>query len=207
VESMTGMRMNHFIELDFAGFAKLIDALGGVTVTTTVDINDTDSGLHLKAGTTHLNGTQALAFVRTRHGVGDGSDLGRIQLQQQMIKSILQQADSVDLLTSPGKLYDIADTATSALTTDSDLGSVTSLISFAQSLKGIGAKDVTAVTMPTATAPSDPNRLVALDPQATDLWTALKRDQAVPESVLRLQQANPATVATASGTAQAGTVR
>ncbi|MFC1412150.1 LCP family protein [Streptacidiphilus sp. N1-12] len=204
VELMTGLRMDHYVELDFSGFAKLIDALGGVTVTTTVDINDTDSGLHLKAGTTKLNGTEALAFVRTRHGVGDGSDLGRIGLQQQMMKSILTKIQGMGLLTDPAKMIGIADTATSALTTDSQLGSVTALASLAQSMKKIGADDITAVTMPTVTAPSDPNRLVALDPQANELWVALQVDQPVPSVVLELQQQNPAS-ATPTGTPTATT--
>ncbi|MFC1417261.1 LCP family protein [Streptacidiphilus cavernicola] len=193
VESMTGLRMDHYVELDFSGFAKLIDALGGVTVTTTVPIDDQKSGLHLAAGTHTLNGTQALAFVRTRHGVGDGSDLGRIELQQQMMKSILTKVEGMGLLSDPVKLLDIADTATSALTTDSQLGSVTSLVSLAEGMRGIGDKDITAVTMPTVVAPSDPNRLVALDPQAADLWAALALDQPVPASVLALQLQNPAT--------------
>ena len=192
VESMTGLRMDHYFEVDFSGFAKLVTALGGVTVTTTVNIDDVDSGLHLAAGTHHLTGDEALAFVRTRHGVGDGSDLGRIELEQQMMTSLLSQAENIDLLSSPTKLYDLASTATSALTTDSSLGSVTSLVSFASSLKDIDSKSITSVTMPTQTAPSDPNRLVTLDPQATQLWTALKDDASIPESVLKLQIANPA---------------
>ena len=204
VESMTGLRMDHFIEVDFSGFAKLVDALGGVTVTTNVPIDDDLSGLHLPAGTHHLDGTEALAFVRTRHGVGDGSDLGRIELQQQMIRSIMVQAKGLDLLSSPARLYDLADTATSSLTTDSQLGSITSLISFAEGLKGIDAADVTSVTMPTVTAPSDPNRVVELQPPGSDLWSALAADQPVPQSVLGLQIANPADSASAAPTTAAG---
>jgi LCP family protein required for cell wall assembly len=196
VEALTGLRMDHYIEVDFSGFAKLIDALGGVTVTTTVDIDDQDSQLHLKAGTHHLGGTEALAFVRTRHGVGDGSDLGRIELQQQMMKSILTQVENVGLLGNPAKLLELGDAATKAITTDSGLGSVTSLASFANTMKRIGPNDITSVTMPTATAPSDANRLVALEPQNSQLWTALRHDEPVPVSVLELQGQNPATVTT-----------
>jgi LCP family protein required for cell wall assembly len=203
VESMTGLRMDHYIELDFEGFAKLIDALGGVTVTTTVDINDSDSHLHLAAGTHKLSGDQALAFVRTRHGIGDGSDLGRIELQQQMVKSIADQVQQLGLLTSPTKLYSLASTATGAVTTDSDLGSVASLISFAESMKSIKSSDITAVTMPNTRAPADANRVVALEPEATELWTALKNDAAVPQSVTALQSADPATSTTASASASA----
>jgi LCP family protein required for cell wall assembly len=192
VESMTGLDMNHYVEIDFSGFAKLIDALGGVDITTTVPINDDQSGLHLPAGTHHLGGDEALAFVRTRHGVGDGSDLGRIQLQQEMVKSVLKQVENLNVFGNPAKLYSIADAATSSVTTDSTLGSVNSLLGFAEGLKHIKSTDITGVTMPNATAPSDPNRLVALQPQANELWAALKADQAVPQSVLALQQKNPA---------------
>jgi LCP family protein required for cell wall assembly len=192
VESMTGLDMNHYVEIDFAGFAKLIDALGGVTVTTTVDIDDAQSGLHLKAGTHRLGGDEALAFVRTRHGVGDGSDLGRIELQQEMVKAILKQVESLNAFGDPTKLYAIADAATGAITTDRSLGSVNSLLSFAQGLKNIKSADITAVTMPNTSAPSDPNRLVALQPQASQLWSELKTDRPVPPSVLALQQKNPA---------------
>jgi LCP family protein required for cell wall assembly len=192
VESMTGLDINHYVEIDFSGFAKLIDALGGVDVTTTVSIDDAQSGLHLAAGTHHLGGDQALAFVRTRHGVGDGSDLGRIQLQQEMVKSVLKQVENLNLFGNPATLYSVADAATGAITTDSTLGSVNSLLSFGEGLKHVRASDVTGITMPNTTAPSDRNRLVALQPQANALWAALKADQPVPQSVLALQQRNPA---------------
>lgn len=91
---LTDVRMDHYIEIDFSGFAKLVDALGGVTVTTDQNIDDDKSHLHLKAGTHHLGGTQALALARTRHGIGDGSDLGRIGLQQKLVKALLEQMAS-----------------------------------------------------------------------------------------------------------------
>ena len=80
-----------------------------------------------EAGTHTLNGEQALGLVRTRHGVGDGSDLGRIQLQQAFIKALVDQVKHVGVLSNPKKLFDLADTATKAVTTDSDLGSVNDL--------------------------------------------------------------------------------
>lgn len=193
VEALTGLRMNHYVEVDFAGFAKLVDAVGGVTVTTTVPIHDTQSHLDLPAGTHHLAGDQALAFVRTRHGVGDGSDLGRIELQQQMIRSLAQQVHGAGLLTDPVRLYTVANDATKAITTDSQLGSVGALLGFAGEVKGIPTKDVTTVTMPTRTAPSDPNRLVPDAALDTQLWAALGADAAVPQSVLAAQIKNPAT--------------
>ncbi|MFJ6775724.1 LCP family protein, partial [Kitasatospora sp. NPDC091257] len=157
-EQLTGLRMDHYLQIDFAGFARVVDAMGGATVTTAVAIHDQDSGLDLPPGEHHLDGRQALAFVRTRHGVGDGSDLGRIELQKQMVKSLLQQVGGNGMLTNPVKLWSIGDTVTRSITTDSALGSVNSLVGLAQELKGIGPDQLSMVTLPVETAPSDPNR-------------------------------------------------
>lgn len=193
VESLTGLRMDHYLEVDFAGFQKLIDELGGVRVTTTKDIDDPQSHLDLKAGTHQLTGRQALGLVRTRHGVGDGSDLGRIQLQQAFVKALVAQVKQIGVLTSPKKLLALADTATKAVTTDSDLGSVNSLTAFADGLKGISASHMRMVTMPVRYDPANPNRVVLAQTQAQQVWTALKNDRQVPAS---------ATEGTATGQAQ-----
>ncbi|WP_333776132.1 LCP family protein [Streptomyces sp. IBSBF 3136] len=182
VESLTGLRMDHYLEVDFAGFQKLIDDLGGVPVTTTRAIADPQSHLDLKAGTHTLDGRQALGLVRTRHGVGDGSDLGRIQLQQAFVKALLTQVREVGVLTSPKKLYDLADTATKTVTTDSDLGSVNALVDFADGLKGIRASRMTMVTMPVSYDPADPNRVLMQKAKAQLVWDALKDDRRIPRA-------------------------
>ncbi|MFI7406610.1 LCP family protein [Streptomyces sp. NPDC049541] len=182
VESITGLRMDHYLEVDFSGFEKLIDELGGVPVTTTKNIKDAQSHLDLKAGTHTLDGEQALGLVRTRHGVGDGSDLGRIQLQQAFIKALVEQVKHVGVFTSPKKLYDLADTATKAVTTDSDLGSVNSLMGFANGLKSISSSNMHMITMPVQYDPSDPNRVIVEKAKAEQVWTALKNDQQIPKS-------------------------
>ncbi|MFE9676450.1 LCP family protein [Streptomyces sp. NPDC006259] len=182
VESISGVRMDHYLEVDFSGFEKLIDELGGVEITTTKDIKDPDSHLDLKAGTHTLDGAQALGLVRTRHGVGDGSDLGRIQLQQAFVKALVDQVKDVGLLTSGTKLYALADTATKAVTTDSDLGSLNSLMSFAGGLKGIGAADMNMVTLPVRYDPANPNRVIVEKAKAQQVWTALRNDRPIPRS-------------------------
>ncbi|MBF8172773.1 LCP family protein [Streptomyces olivaceus] len=182
VESMSGLRMDHYLEVDFSGFQNLVDDLGGVKVTTTEDIKDPDSHLDLTAGTHRLDGEQALGLVRTRHGVGDGSDLGRIQLQQAFVKSLAEQVRDVGLLGNPKKLYDIADTATKTVTTDSELGSVNSLMSFASGLKGIGPDGMHMVTMPVAYDPADANRVLVEKAKADQVWTALRNDRPIPAS-------------------------
>ncbi|QTE00900.1 LCP family protein [Streptomyces cyanogenus] len=185
VESITGIRMDHYLEVDFEGFQKLIDDLGGVEVTTTRNIRDPQSHLDLKAGTHTLNGEQALGLVRTRHGVGDGSDLGRIQLQQAFIKALIDQVKHVGVFTNPKKLYDLADTATKAVTTDSDLGSVNSLIDFADGLKGISSAHMKMVTMPVQYDPANPNRVLLAKTKAQLVWNALKNDKPIPASATK----------------------
>ncbi|MFI6686842.1 LCP family protein [Streptomyces sp. NPDC050485] len=183
VEQMSGIRMDHYVEVDFTGFKKLIDELGGVPVTTAKPIKDDKSHLDLPAGTHTLNGEQALGLVRTRHGVvGDGSDLGRIQLQQAFIKALIQQVKSVGVFTSPTKLYGLASAATKAITTDSDLASVNSLIGFAGGLKDLGSQNMKMVTMPVTYDKRDPNRVVPLDKEARQVWDALRADQQIPAS-------------------------
>ncbi|MGW1541065.1 LCP family protein [Streptomyces sp. NPDC002309] len=174
VESMTGVRMDHYVEIDFAGFARLVDALGGVTVTTDEDIDDEDSRLNLTAGTHHLDGEQALALARTRHGIGDGSDLGRIGLQQDLVKALLEQIASTSLLSDPTRLYEVADAVTGGLTTDTGLDSLSELVGFGESLRDLSAHAMETVMMPVLPAASDPNRVVADEPEAEELWESLR---------------------------------
>jgi LCP family protein required for cell wall assembly len=185
VEAMTGLRMDHYIEVDFTGFKDLINALGGVPITTTAAIHDTKSHLDLAAGTHTLDGEQALGLVRTRHGVADGSDLGRIQLQQAFMKALMNRVSGLGLLTSPTKLLSVADTATKAITTDSDLGSVGSLMSFAESTRNLNSKNVHMVTLPVQYAVSDPNRVEPIAAQADMVWAALKADRAIPAAATK----------------------
>jgi LCP family protein required for cell wall assembly len=174
VETLTNVRMDHYIEIDFAGFADLVDALGGVTVTTEEDISDEDSHLELEAGTHLLDGPQALALARTRHGIGDQSDLGRIGLQQKLVKALLEQVAATDLLASPTQLYKVADALTGSLTTDTGLDSLTELMSLGQSLQALSSVGTETVTMPVVPAPSDRNRVVADEPEAGELWESLR---------------------------------
>ncbi|WP_328672044.1 LCP family protein [Streptomyces sp. NBC_00328] len=182
VEKISGIRMDHYMEIDFAGFKDLVDAIGGVTVTVGKDIHDSSSGLDLTAGTHQLNGTQSLEFVRTRHGIGDGSDLGRIGLQQQFMTALLSEIKKQDLLGSPAKTYKIADSLTQALTTDSDLASLSALAEFGRSMNGVDPSTMETIMLPVAYDKVDPNRVVAAEPQASTLWKALRTDSVIPES-------------------------
>ncbi len=182
VEKMSGVRMDHYVEIDFAGFKDLVDAIGGVEVTVDQDIHDKSSGLDLTAGTHRLDGTESLQFVRTRHGIGDGSDLGRIGLQQEFMIALLGEIKKQDLLGSPTKTYKIADTLTAALTTDSELASLTALADFGRSMNGVDPGSMETIMLPVAYDKRDPNRVVAAEPQASTLWKAIRSDQEIPES-------------------------
>ncbi|MFE2277425.1 LCP family protein [Streptomyces sp. NPDC059454] len=179
VESITDLRMDHYLEVDFTGFRKIVDELGGVEVTTGEDIDDPDSHLKLEAGTHRLDGEQALGLVRTRHGVGDGSDLGRIQLQQAFVRALVRQVGEIGVFTDPEKLYGLADTATKAVTTDSGLGSVNSLMSFANGLKNITPANMRMITLPVRYDPANGNRVLVEEARARQVWTALKNDKPI----------------------------
>ncbi|MEU0969785.1 LCP family protein [Streptomyces sp. NPDC005917] len=182
VEQMSGVRMDHYVEVDFAGFKDLVDAIGGVTVTVGQDIHDSSSGLDLAKGTHKLDGTESLQFVRTRHGIGDGSDLGRIGLQQQFMLALLTEIQRQDLLGSPVKAYKIADKLTAALTTDSALASLSKLAEFGRSLNGVNPSTMETIMLPVAYDKADPNRVVAAEPQASTLWKAIRADATIPDS-------------------------
>ncbi|MEU5773316.1 LCP family protein [Streptomyces venezuelae] len=182
VEQMSGLRMDHYLEVDFKGFQKLIDELGGVDITTHKAIKDPNSGLSLTPGKHTLKGEDALALVRTRHGVGDGSDLGRIQLQQAFIKALIHRANTVDPLSSPAKSYGLADTATKTVSADSDLASADKLLGLAKELKGISPDDTNMVTMPVTYDAQDAGRVLPLDKASHRVWNALRQDKPIPKS-------------------------
>ncbi|MGP3769793.1 LCP family protein [Streptomyces sp. SDT5-1] len=181
VEKMSGVRMDHYLEVDFKGFQKLIGELGGVDITARTAIHDTNSGLSLDAGKHRLKGKDALALVRTRHGVGDGSDLGRIQLQQAFIKALIHRVETVDPLGSPSKSYALADTATKSISADSDLASADKLLSLGQELKGISPDRTTMVTLPVTYDAQDAGRVLPIEKASQHVWTALRHDRPIPE--------------------------
>lgn len=179
IEKMSGIRVDHLVKVEFAGFKGLVDALGGVDVTLDKPIK---GGLNLDAGTHRLNGEDSLKFVRTRHGYGDGSDLGRIDLQQKFMIAMLSEIKKQDMLSSPAKLYKLADAGTKALTTDAELGSLKGLSDFGQSMNGVDPATMETIMLPVAYDKIDKNRVVAVEPQSGQLWEALRNDQPIPAS-------------------------
>lgn len=124
VHQLTGIPIDHFVMLDFSGVVKMSDAVGGVSVCVSDNVYDTYSHLKLAKGTHTLQGEAALEFVRSRHGFGDGSDLGRTVSQHLFLGAMIRKFKSAGTLGNPAKVYSLADAATNALTVDTGLGSV-----------------------------------------------------------------------------------
>ena len=169
VEDLTGIRLDHFVMFNFNSFRAMVDTIGGVEVCVPRSgYHDPYSGLNLTGGKHLLTYNQALAYVRTRHGVmaeGDvGGDLPRIELQQAFMSSVIQKVQTQGLLSNSVQLLNVADVATRALTVDQGLASVSKLLSLAKSLTQLHARNVTLLTMPTITDPANVNRLLPQEP-------------------------------------------
>lgn len=148
VEAMTGIRLNGFIVANFAAFKNIVDSIGGVPMYFEDDMSDKESGLNVSAGCRLLDGTQALALARARKHLGDGSDIGRIGRQQQLVMAIINEAMNLNLFSDMPKLYKVLDAVTSNLDTSTGLGNITTLAGIAASLRNINPANVEFVTMP-----------------------------------------------------------
>jgi len=170
VDDLTGITLDHFVEFNFNSFRAMVDTIGGVEVCVPRGgYHDPYSGLNLSSGKHLLTYNQALAYVRTRHGVqaeGDvGGDLPRIELQQAFMSSVIQKVNTQGILSNSVQLLKIANLATRALTVDQGLDSAGKLLTLAKSLTGLHAKNVTLLTMPTVTDPANINRLLPEEPE------------------------------------------
>ena len=152
VEQTTGIHINDFVELNFVGFEKVIDALHGVEICLPQAVDDPKSGLNLKAGRHHVYGREALAFWRTREDLGMGDDPQRIQRDQFLMASLVQGIEHSGLLKSPSTMLRVIDTLTGHryVTTDSGLTPDT-MLRIGEDLRGISTESVQFVTVPWST--------------------------------------------------------
>ncbi|MFG2966137.1 MULTISPECIES: LCP family protein [unclassified Streptomyces] len=178
IHQLTGIPIDHFVKLDFSGVVKMSDAVGGVSVCVNGNVYDTYSHLKLSKGTHTLKGEAALEFVRSRHGFGDGSDLGRTVSQHIFLSAMIRKFKSAGTLTDPTAVYDLADAATKALTVDDGLGTVKKLISLAADVNKVPTKRMTFTTMQTAPDPNNSNRVV-VGSGAKDLFATMANDQSL----------------------------
>ncbi|WP_067807356.1 LCP family protein [Actinomadura formosensis] len=188
IKSVTGMSIDHYVEVNFYGFVHMVDALGGVDVCTEQAVNDPKSGLRLPAGKSHVDGLKALAFARARYTLTGGSDLGRIDRQQQFMAAMLKQALSTKTLGDPVKSTKFLNAALKSLRVDEKLAD--NLPKLADQMKDLSTDDLTFSKVPL----SNPDYNVVLwnapNPQSTvqwdrdkarDLFRRLQRDESLAQ--------------------------
>ncbi len=178
VHTLTGIPIDHFMLVDFGGVVRMSDAVGGVPVCVSDNVYDPYSHLKLAKGTHTLKGVSALEFLRTRHGFGDGGDLGRTVGQHIYLSSMIRTLKDAGTLTDPGALYGLADAATKALTVDTGLDSITRLLGLANDLNKVPTDRITFTTMQTVPDPNNADRLV-IAPAARNLLDAITNDQSL----------------------------
>jgi hypothetical protein len=184
VEALTGITLDHFVEFDFNSFRRMVGELGGVQVCVPPGpgYHDTAANLNLSPGLHWVNYGQALAYVRARHSLGGtdaGGDLPRIELQQAFISSVVQQVNQRGLLSDIPTLLSVAETASSALTVDTGLASISSLLHLGESLAHLKSANVSLITMPTTTDtyPGLTQHLMPVQPQDDVLFQMIRSGQ------------------------------
>lgn len=188
VEGFTGVRINHYLKIDFNGFKKMTDALGGVDVTVNETVTDPRSKRTFTAGVNHLNGDAALDYVRQRYGLPNG-DFDRVQRQQIFMRALLAKATDTGTLTNPIKLKNFLDATTESLEADKDF----KLTDMAIQFRNLRPGDLSFITTPNVGSQQiDGQSAVVTDkPKALALFAAVKDDK-----VAEWLKANPANDAT-----------
>ncbi|MHA6761073.1 LCP family protein [Streptacidiphilus sp. PAMC 29251] len=202
VHQLTGIPIDHFAMIDFSGVVNMSDAVGGVTVCVNNNVYDPYSHLKLKKGTHTLKGLAALEFVRTRHGFGNGGDLGRADAQHIFLTQTINAMKSSKTFTNPGRMLSLATAATKALTVDSGLKSITSLLGLADDLNKVPTDRMTFTTMQTGADPADANRLV-IATGAQTLFNTISNDQSLTTASGSTSAAGKATAAPSAPAAPA----
>ncbi len=179
-EQMTGIRVDHHLAIGFEGFAEVVDAVGGVEVELDEAEHDPNVGHDLPAGRHLLDGEQALAYVRARIFVGDGSDLNRLARQQEFLGLLYERITDQDTVADPTRLYPVLKAVTSAITADAGLDSLDELYGLAKDLKAVPEDGVGFRTVPTLPHTSEPNRLRLDERAAARLFAAVRQDRSLP---------------------------
>lgn len=179
VESITGLTIPYLAMINFKGVIEMSNAVGGVEVCVANPIHDTYTHLDLAAGTQVLQGVKALQFLRTRHGVGDGSDLSRISNQQVFMSSLFRKIKSQGVLTNPVYLYSLANAAARNMTLSSNMTDLNVLVGLAGALKKVSPDNMTFIQAPSMGGLPAPNqgRVQLIPDQAQLLFDKLKNDE------------------------------
>ncbi|MDX2605901.1 LCP family protein [Streptomyces caniscabiei] len=180
-QELTGIHIDHFMMVDFAGVVSMADAIGGVPVCVDANIyshtsDGKGSGLKLEKGTTYIQGKQALQWLRTRYGFEDGSDIARAKAQHQYMNAMVRELRENATITNPNKLRKLAEEATDALTVDEGLGDVAELYDLSTELRKVEPARITMTTMPYTYAGA---RVVPKEGDAEKLFRLVREDIAL----------------------------
>jgi LCP family protein required for cell wall assembly len=202
VEKDTGLTLDGFVVVDFAGFAGMIDALGGVPMCITRHIDSPEANhLVLDPGWQTLRGKKALGYARARKGEGlDGSDTSRILRQQEMVSAMFTKLVDQNVLTSAPKLLSFLDAATKSLTTSDNLSSLKNLVGLGWSLRHVSLDDVVFLTIPYEAYPPQPLARVQWAPSADAVWKKLKEDKPLVASETKKKSSSGGSHPSTSGT-------
>ena len=195
-EQMSGLRIDHYIEVNFVGFVRMVDALGGVEICTKKDIDDPKSHLVLPAGRHVLDGVDSLKYVRTRQFDGLG-DLGRMKRQQEFAGAMLRKATSAGVLLNPVTMVDFINSALASVVTDKGLNQG-DLLTLGKQLRNLSASNVRTLTIPLKYYNYSKNGIsgaVLWDPVlAPELFERIKNDDALLDKVKADPSASPSIV-------------
>ncbi len=179
VEQATGLVINDYVEVNFLGFVKVIDALGGVNICLPYAVDDSYSGLHMSAGEHHVDGVTALEFARDRHSFAL-SDISRISDQQQLLSSLFTEIEQAGVLANPFKLQRVLSAVASSLTVDTGFN----LVALADELRGLRPSDVTFTTVPLSSidylTPTGQDAVLWDKPAADALFASIRKDTGLP---------------------------
>lgn len=185
IEAKTNLKIDHYVEISFAGFAGMVDALGGIDVCSKVDIDDPKSHLVMTAGVHTLGGIEALKYVRTRDFDGRG-DIGRMQRQQQFMSSVLRKATSSGVLLNPIKMVNFINASLASVTMDSQLNS-NDLLNLGKQMRNLASGNVRTLTVPLSNAngnvPGIGSVVVWDQALTTELWQRLRDDLPIVDEV------------------------
>ena len=177
IEAMTDIYIDDWAVVDMDGFRTMINAIGGVDMCIEEDIDDWRAELDLKAGCQTLDGDQALGFARVRKGIGDGSDIGRIGRQQELMGAMAEQTLSAGVLANPSKLLPLLSSVAESLHTSERLGNLNNLAGLAYSLRNLDSEDIHFLTPPLGyTGP-----VVLQTWEMDEIWENLREDEPLPK--------------------------
>ena len=177
IASLTGQDIEFAASVTFGGVIEITNAIGGVDVCLATPIKDRYTGLDMAAGTHTILGLEALQFLRTRHGVGDGSDLGRIGNQQQYMSSLARKLISGEVLGNVPTMLRLANTALSNLEASTSLTNPMTIVQVALAVKDVPFEDIVFLQYPTYEDPDDVNKVVADTESAQAMWDAINANQ------------------------------